>query len=56
MSLHPKPQRLSLLLAEVNGTLVDDSKAFSDCATAVRALRRARASALPRPAAGRSRS
>lgn len=34
MSLRPKPQRLSLLLADVDGTLVEENKILSDRATA----------------------
>lgn len=41
MSARPKPQRLSLLIADVDGTLVDENKALTKRAvTAVRALRR----------------
>lgn len=41
MSLRPKPQRLSLLLADVDGTLVDENKILTDrAAVAVRELRR----------------
>lgn len=41
MSARPKPQRLSLLIADVDGTLVDEHKILTERAiTAVRALRR----------------
>ncbi|MBX9933555.1 MAG: Cof-type HAD-IIB family hydrolase [Methylobacterium sp.] len=41
MSPRPKPQRLSLLLADVDGTLVDENKILTErAAAAVRALRR----------------
>ena len=41
MSARPKPQRVSLLIADVDGTLVDETKTLTKRAvTAVRALRR----------------